>query len=103
MVEIHLPLIKNLIGLVGHIDLISNAKEQQASFSRVESGLANDLIKALVEELFTHRTKTRFTSLSFEKFLIEHLSKTSHVDSCGWLVAHILHEVLALLNPLSWR
>ncbi len=101
--KVHRALVECLISRVSDLDLVSDASQEQASFRLVESNLSDKLVEALAEELFAHGAQASVSSLPLEKFLVEHLTKTGNIDTGGWLVAHVLHEMLSLLHPLSWR
>lgn len=74
-------LIKSLISSDGHLDLVSNSKEEKSSFWLTKSYLSNNFIKALGEEFFSYWADTTLSSLSFHKLLIEHLSESGNIDS----------------------
>ena len=66
--------------------------------------MANDFVKALLEELFTNWAKSSLSCLSFQQLLVKHLTKTCDIDTASRLVAHLLNKVLALFNPFSrWQ
>ena len=79
---------------------------QYQRYERVarDIGVPNDLIKALLEEFLTDGTEASFASLPFEELLVEHLTKPGDIDTTGRFMAHLLHKVLALFDPLSrWQ
>ena len=96
-------LIEHLVGRIGHVHFVAHPEQKQSALGLVESHLANDLVEALAEQLVAHGAETRLASLALEQLLIEHFTQPGDVDSCGGLVAHVLDEVLALLDPLSRR
>ena len=100
--EGHRALIQGLIGRVCLLDVVADAKEQKTSLGLIQSDLTNDLIEALLEELFTHRAKSSLSRLSLQQLLVEHFTKACNINTARWLVADLLDEVLALLNPFPW-
>ena len=100
--ESHWTLVKNLIRLYGRTDGFFHPVQQKASFRLVERDLANDLIEALTEELFSNWTETWLACLPLKQLLIKHYSQTSHIDPGGRFRAHFLDIVFALFDPLSW-
>ena len=100
----HRALIKSLIGLSCHLDIISNAKQEESTLRLIKRDLPDELIKAFTEEFFTHRADSSGTSLPLIQLLIEHFSKTSNADTGCDVMAYSLHKVLALFNPLTrWQ
>jgi hypothetical protein len=93
--EGHRALVKSLVGLIRHFDVVPDSQEQEAPLRLVESHLADNLIEALAEQLFSDWAETGLAGLPLKKFLVEHFSKSGHIDSSGWHMAHILNEVLA--------
>ena len=78
--------------------------EEHATVRVIKGNLADNLIEALTKEFFTDGTEAGLTSLSLQQFLVQHLTKTCDIDSRGRLMAHLLHEVFALLYPFSgWQ
>jgi len=96
-------LIEGLVGGNGHLDLVAHSQQQEAALGLVEGHLADDLIKALREELFADRADAGLASLTLHEFLIEKLSQTRHIHTSGLLMRNILNVVLAALDPLSRR
>jgi hypothetical protein len=96
-------LIEGLVSGDGHLDLIADSQEEEATLGLVEGHLSDDLVEALAEELFTNGADSGLSCLSLHQLLIEELSKASDINSGCLLVAHVLNVVLASLNPLSGR
>ena len=57
--------------------------------------MADDLLKALLEKLFTHGANATFSGLSLHELLVEHLTKAGHIDAIGDLGGGLLHPVFA--------
>ena len=98
-----LLLVQNRVGVIGALDVITDAMEEHTAVGVIEGNLADNLVKALAEKFLTDWAEAGLTSLPLKQLLVEHLSEACHVDSRGGLMAHLLYEVLALLNPLSGR
>eukprot|EP00353_Schmidingerella_taraikaensis_P004336 CAMPEP_0185585990 /NCGR_PEP_ID=MMETSP0434-20130131/41973_1 /TAXON_ID=626734 ORGANISM="Favella taraikaensis, Strain Fe Narragansett Bay" /NCGR_SAMPLE_ID=MMETSP0434 /ASSEMBLY_ACC=CAM_ASM_000379 /LENGTH=172 /DNA_ID=CAMNT_0028206753 /DNA_START=238 /DNA_END=756 /DNA_ORIENTATION=- len=96
-------LIQRLVGRVRKLHLVAHPEEKQAALGLVERDLSDDLVEALHEEFDAHWAQARLTCLPLDQLLVEHLAQTGHVDARGGRVAHILHEVHALLDPLARR
>lgn len=60
----HGALIQGLVGFSGHLDVIPDAQEKQATLWLVQSHLSDELINALTEELFAHRADSSAPSLT---------------------------------------
>ena len=101
--ERHCTLIKSLVGRVGLLDVVADAQEKKTTHWFVESNLTDNLIKALLEQFLADGAEASLTGLPLEQLLVEHLTEARDIDTTGRLVADLLAEVLALLNPLSWR
>ena len=99
----HCALIKSLVGRVGLLDVIADAQEKKTTHWFVKSHLTDNLVKALLEQLLADGAEASLTGLPLEQLLVEHLTEARDIDTTGRLVADLLAEVLALLNPLSWR
>ena len=99
----YLPLVKSLVGGNSHHDLVSDSQEKKTTLWQVQGHLADNLVEALGKELLSDRANAALTGLALHQLLIEHLSETSHIDSGGGLVAHVLDPVLATFDPLSRR
>lgn len=97
-------LIQSLVGLARLLDIVTDASQEQASDWLIESDLSDDFIEALAKEFFTDGAEATVPGLSLKQLLVEHLSKTGHIDPRCLLRAHVLNDVLALLNPLTgWQ
>ena len=94
----HLPLVESLVGRDGHHDLVADPQEEKTTLRQVQRDLTDDLVKTLGEELFSDGANTAFAGLPLHQLLIEHLSEACHIDSGGWLVAHILYPVLTCVQ-----
>ena len=101
--EGHTRLVQGLVRSDGHLDLVTDSKQQQAALWLRQGHLADNLVEALSKKFFTHGANARLARLSLHKFLVEHLAEASNVDSAGRLVRHVLDIVLAALDPLSRR
>ena len=96
-------LVQSLICSVSQLDIISDSQEEQAPLRLIKRHLSDNLIEALLEQFLTDGAEPGLTRLPLEQLLVEHLTEPGHIDTTGWLVAHLLHEVLTLLDPLSRR
>ena len=90
-----LPLVEGLVSSNGHLDLVTDSKQEQSTFWLVQSHLADDLIKALREEFLPDWTDTTLTGLTLHKLLVKHLSETGNINPGGGLMTHILDVVLS--------
>ena len=84
-------LIESLVGLNGHLDLISHTHEQETALSAVNGDLTDELIEALGEELFAEGADTRLASLSTLKLLIEPILQIDYIDLSGGLGRNVTH------------
>ena len=55
--------------------------EKHATVRVIKSNLADNLIEALTEEFFTDGAEASLTRLSLQQLLVQHLTKTSDIDS----------------------
>lgn len=97
----NLPLVEGLIGGDGHLNLVADTEEENATLGLTESDLADDFIEALAEQFFADGANSALTGLTFHQFLIESLTETSNIDSGSLLMADVFDEVFAVLNPLT--
>jgi len=94
-------LVKHLVRLSRHVDVVTNTEQQKATLRLVQSHLSNQLIKAFTEKFLADGADAGGARLPLFELLVEHFSETSDTDTSGDAVADPLHEVLALLDPLS--
>ena len=103
-IENGLLLVQNSVGFICALDVVTDAMEEHTTVRVIKGNLADNLIEALTKEFFTDGAEAGLTSLSLQQFLVQHLTKTCYIDSRGGLMAHLLHEVFALLYPFSgWQ
>jgi hypothetical protein len=98
---VNLPLVEGLVGGDGHLNLVADTEEENATLGLTESDLADDFIEALGEQFFADGANSGLTGLTFHQFLIEGLTETGNIDSGSLLMADVFDEVLAVLNPLT--
>ena len=95
-------LVESLVRCNGHPDFIPNAQKNETSLRQVKRYLADYLVEALREELFTHGADAALSCLALHQLLVEHLSKSRDVDPRSRLVTHVLNPLLALFVPFPW-
>ena len=94
--ECHRALIKRLVSSNCHLNFVTDSQQQQSSLGLTQSHLPNDLVKALREELFAHRTDSGLPCLPLHQFLVKHLSEPRDIHARRRLMTHVLYVVLAL-------
>jgi hypothetical protein len=82
-------LIEGLVSGDGHLDLIANSQEEEATFGLVEGHLSDDLIEALREELLSNGADAALTGLTLHKLLIELLTEACNINTSCLLVGDI--------------
>ena len=96
-------LIESLVGLDGHLDLITHSHQQETTLSAVNGNLADELIEALREELFAERADACLASLRALKLLIEVILQVDHIDLSGGLWRNVTHPEASTFSEFSWR
>lgn len=92
--------IKCLIGQYSHFYFVSYSNKQKSSFCAVYCCLAYKFIKGLRVEVFTDRTYTCLSSLSFLEFLVQFLLQNHNVESRRRDRRDILEPQLAIFFVL---
>ena len=87
-----------MVGRDVRIDVSLDAQEEKAALRHEQCDLSDDLLKALLEELFTDGADPTLTGLPLHQFLVELLSQAGHVDTVGSLSARLLHPVFSCLQ-----
>ena len=93
--------VEGVVCLDVRVDIALHSEKEQATLRHVERHLADDLLKALLEELFTYRADTTFSGLALHQLLVKHLTEPCHVDPASRLGASLLNPVLAALDPFT--
>ena len=75
----------------GHLDLISDTDEEEASLSAVDSDLADELIEALSEQLFTEGANSSFSCLASLQGGIKIVLQIDNVNLSGGLWRYVTH------------
>lgn len=96
-----LPLIECFVGANSHLDFVSDTHREQSSLRQVQRDLSDDLIEAVREECFAHWADPTLLGLPLHEFLVEKLAQVGHVLARGRLMASILDQMLAFLDPLT--
>ena len=99
--EGHRRLVQRLVRGLRPVYIVANTKQEKAALWQVQGHLSDDFIETLSEELLTYGTDASIAGLALEHLLIKHLSQSCHIDPGSVLMADILDEVLALLDPLA--
>ena len=95
-------LVKRLIGLNCHLNLITNTHQKEAALCTVDSDLADKLIKTLGEEFLTEWTDTGLTGLSALELLVEPVLQINHINLSGGLGGNVTHPEATFMSELSW-
>jgi len=96
-------LVKSLVGLNGHTNLIADTHEEESALSTVDGDLANKLIEALSKKFFTSRVNSGLTSLAALKFLVKLILEVHNVDLVGRSGRDVTHPELTILSVLAGR
>ena len=96
-------LVKSLIGLDGHFDLITDTDEEETSLSTVDGDLSDKFIEALSEKLLTEGANTSFTRLCSLDGSIELILQIDNVHLGGRLRRDVTHPEGATFSVLSRR
>ena len=77
-------LVQCLVGLDGHLDLITDTHEEETTLSTVDGDLTDKLIKALRVKLFSDWTDTGLASLSVLNLSVKLFIEVDDIDSGCW-------------------
>ena len=99
--ESHRAVIQGLVGLNVGVDVSLDAQKEKTALWHVQSDLADDLLKALLEEFLTNGADATLTSLPLHELLIEHLSEARYIDSGSRLRAGLLHPLLSYIQTIQ--
>jgi len=102
--ESHTALVEGLVSGDGHLDLVAHSEQEKSTFWFTQGNLADDLVEALGEELFSHGANSAFTRLALHQFLVKHFSELGNINSGRAGMTDVLDVMFAVFNPLSgWQ
>ena len=87
--ESHRALIEGLVCGNGHLDLITDSQEEEATLGLIECHLSDYLIKALREKLLADGADATLASLTLHKLLIELLTEACNINTSCLLVRNV--------------
>ena len=96
-------LVQCLISQNCHFHFVAHPHEQKPSFSTVDCGLPNQLVKSLCVQIFSDGTNTSFACLSFLQLFIKFLLQLHDIKSSSRDGTHVLQPQLAVFGVLIWR
>ena len=96
-------LVQCLVCLNGHLDLVSDAHEEEATLGAVDGDLSDELIEDLREELFTEWADASLASRLFLKSIIEILLQVDHIDLRSRLRRDVTHQQRTAIGELPRR
>jgi len=96
-------LVKVLKCLFVHSHLVTHSDQQVAPLSAVDGDLADNLIKALAEKLFTNSADARVASCLRLKSFLQVNSEVLYVGAGGWRTGDVTYPQLIVLDGLLGR
>ena len=93
-------LVQGLVSGDGHLDLIADSQEEEATLGLVKGHLSDDLVEALREELLADGADATLAGLTLHKLLIELLTEACDINTGRLLVRDVGDVMLSILYPL---
>ena len=96
-------LVQGLVSSDGHLDLVADSQEEEATLGLIQGHLSDDLVEAPREELLAHRADATLAGLTLHKLLIELLTEACDINTGRLLVGDVRDVMLSILYPLLRR